>query len=130
MPTKVKNNVFVNNRLSFVIRSSNSISSLVYCNTILAPKAAAVLYENLTSPDSASSFEPTKSAFMQAAKSEGIDGVFYDWLKSHVRSHLSQKFIKLKKMCSQSSERSVPIYEKSPSQMAHTHPSFSHSARP
>ncbi|KAF5372438.1 hypothetical protein D9757_009921 [Collybiopsis confluens] len=81
--TEVDKNVFSNNRLSVVLRSSVNTSSLVYCNTTLAQKGASVFFENITAPATRFSYETTSSAFMQAVKSEGVEGSFYNWLQAN-----------------------------------------------
>ncbi|KAG6886736.1 hypothetical protein C0995_005346 [Termitomyces sp. Mi166 len=56
---------------------------LTLCHTTLAPQTATIIYDNLSNPKSALSYNPTDSPFMQAVKNEGIDGTFFDWLKAH-----------------------------------------------
>jgi len=80
---EVKPEVFANNRLSLVLHSSSNVSCLTYCHTTLGPKAASVFYDNLTNPEYAASYSPSKSPFMQAVQDEGIQGAFFDWLKAH-----------------------------------------------
>ncbi|KAG6852680.1 hypothetical protein C0991_009963 [Blastosporella zonata] len=81
--SEVKPDVFANNRLSLVLQSSSDASYLTMCHTTLAPRAVSILYDNLTNPGSALSYNPKDSPYMQAVKDEGIDGTFFDWLKAH-----------------------------------------------
>ncbi|KAG6811149.1 hypothetical protein H0H92_008767 [Tricholoma furcatifolium] len=81
--TEVKPDVFANNRLSQVLLSSNDVACLTVLHTTLAPRAATILYDNLSNPRTALSYDPKDSPFMQAVKSEGVFGSFFDWLKVH-----------------------------------------------
>ncbi|KAH0581808.1 hypothetical protein H2248_011490 [Termitomyces sp. 'cryptogamus'] len=80
---EVEPDVFANNRLSLVLLSTSDVACLTLCHTTLAPRAASILYDNLSNPNSASSYDPKDSPFMQVVKDEGIDGTFFDWLKVH-----------------------------------------------
>ncbi|KAG6868434.1 hypothetical protein C0993_002917 [Termitomyces sp. T159_Od127] len=80
---EVKPDVFANNRLSLVLLSSSDVACLTVCHTTLAPRAGSILYDNLSDPKSAASYDPKDSPFMQVVKDEGIDGTFFDWLKAH-----------------------------------------------
>ncbi|KAG5723110.1 Sterigmatocystin 8-O-methyltransferase [Termitomyces sp. T112] len=80
---EVEPDVFANNRLSLVLLSSSDVACLTLCHTTLAPRAASILYDNLSNPKSAASYDPKDSPFMQVVKDEGIHGTFFNWLKAH-----------------------------------------------
>jgi hypothetical protein len=81
----VDTNVFANNRLSLTLHSSNPVRDLAHCHVTLTPKAATVLYQNLTELPYGPSYEFRMAPFMHAVQDEGIIGGFFDWLQAHVR---------------------------------------------
>ena len=48
------------------------------------PKGAVVLYETMTEPEYATSYEPDKSPLMHALKKTGFKGNYFDWMKQDV----------------------------------------------
>ncbi|KAH7922748.1 S-adenosyl-L-methionine-dependent methyltransferase [Leucogyrophana mollusca] len=78
---EVTPDVFANNRLSLVLRSTTDISGIAGVHAALVSKGASVLYENLTEPDYASSFEPAKAPVIQSFKGQ-ITGTFFDLIRS------------------------------------------------
>ncbi|KAJ7832037.1 O-methyltransferase-domain-containing protein [Mycena olivaceomarginata] len=80
---EVDTNVFANNRLSLTLHSSNPVRDLAHCHVTLTPKAATVLYQNLTELPYGPSYEFRMAPFMHAVQDEGIIGGFFDWLQAH-----------------------------------------------
>lgn len=77
--------VFANNRLSLTLLSSNPTSATVGLFTEECSRGVTALYDNLSDPDYASSYDSNKSAFMYSIKDEITDGSLFDWYALHVR---------------------------------------------
>ncbi|KAH9949724.1 S-adenosyl-L-methionine-dependent methyltransferase [Amylocystis lapponica] len=80
---EVDTDVFANNRLSLVLRSSFNLSDLIDIHTTEMAKSGTVLYDNLKNAQCGPSYEPTRSPFMYSIHGENADGSFFDWLKAH-----------------------------------------------
>ncbi|KAG9311297.1 S-adenosyl-L-methionine-dependent methyltransferase [Chiua virens] len=72
--TEVKPNIFANNRISLNTLSSSNVSALARLSVEDAPHGALVLYETMTDPEYAASYDGEKSPFIYALKQRGIDG--------------------------------------------------------
>ncbi|KAJ6549715.1 O-methyltransferase-domain-containing protein [Mycena capillaripes] len=81
---EVERDVFANNRLSLILQSASPVADLAYCHLGIVSKANAILYQNFTTPPYADSYELSKSPFMHAVESEGIEGGYFQWLNAHV----------------------------------------------
>ncbi|KAH9922934.1 S-adenosyl-L-methionine-dependent methyltransferase [Fomitopsis serialis] len=79
---EVRPNVFVNNRLSLVLRSDNPLSDLADVHLHEVYKAALVLHENLSDPVRGPSYKATESAMMQSVQGDGKI-TFFDYLKAN-----------------------------------------------
>ncbi|KAJ6597724.1 O-methyltransferase-domain-containing protein [Mycena vulgaris] len=85
---EVERDVFANNRLSLILLSSNPVADLAYCHLAIVSKANAILYQDFTTPPYADSYEFSKSPFMHAVESEGIEGGYFQWLNAHPEKRL------------------------------------------
>lgn len=47
-------------------------------------KGGVVLYDTMTQPGYATSYEPEKAPLIYALKKSGFDGNFFDWVKQDV----------------------------------------------
>jgi hypothetical protein len=83
---EVSPDVFANTRVSLPLLKSNPVSDLVAFMTDDCFKGAAFLYETLTDPQYAFSYEGTKAPFMYAEKTrnENITGTIYDYFSGIV----------------------------------------------
>ncbi|KAH7908714.1 S-adenosyl-L-methionine-dependent methyltransferase [Hygrophoropsis aurantiaca] len=79
--TEVDTDVFANNRLSLILKSSSNPGCLVRIHAQDVSQAAGVLYETLTEPDYAASYDPDKAPLIYALKQKGLKGSFFDWMK-------------------------------------------------
>ncbi|GLB41603.1 putative S-adenosyl-L-methionine-dependent methyltransferase [Lyophyllum shimeji] len=75
---EVDTDIFANNRLSVVLRSSNPMCSFVELMTNSSQRAAHNLYAMLADPEYAFSTDPRKSSFMHLLKDKGHQGTAYD----------------------------------------------------
>ncbi|KAG7090647.1 hypothetical protein E1B28_009748 [Marasmius oreades] len=73
---EVKPDVFVNNRLSIQLLSTNGLSDLAMHITDEVAKSATMLAETLTDPDMGPSYSPDKTPFN---KSAGYTGTLFDY---------------------------------------------------
>ncbi|KAH7903185.1 S-adenosyl-L-methionine-dependent methyltransferase [Hygrophoropsis aurantiaca] len=78
---EVTPDVFANNRLSLVLRSTTDVCGIARIHASMIYKGATVLYENLTEAEYASSVAPDKAPLIHAFKGQ-ITGSFFDLLKS------------------------------------------------
>ncbi|KAH7923036.1 S-adenosyl-L-methionine-dependent methyltransferase [Leucogyrophana mollusca] len=79
--TEVDTDVFANNRLSLILKSSSNPGCLVRIHAQDVSQGAAVLYETLTEPEYATSYDPDKAPLIYALKKKGLKGSFFDWMK-------------------------------------------------
>lgn len=85
VPTSVAPNTFANNRISLVTHSSSNLGALSRMEAEDVAQGAVVLYETMTEPEYAMSYEPDKAPLIYALKKKGFKGDFFDWLKGDVR---------------------------------------------
>ncbi|KAG9313700.1 S-adenosyl-L-methionine-dependent methyltransferase [Chiua virens] len=78
--TEVKPNVFMNNRISLVTGSDSYPAAYARLESEDVPHGAVLLYETMTEPDYAASYDPQMSPLMHSLKKRGIKGNFFDWL--------------------------------------------------
>ncbi|KIJ64097.1 hypothetical protein HYDPIDRAFT_28987 [Hydnomerulius pinastri MD-312] len=79
--TEVETDVFANNRLSLITLTSSNPGCLARIHAQDVSQGAEVLYETMTEPDYASSYEPDKAPLIYALKKKGLKGSFFDWMK-------------------------------------------------
>jgi hypothetical protein len=102
----VERDVFANNRLSLILQSSSPVADLAYLHLGIVSKANAILYQNFTTQPYADSYELSKSPFMHAVESEGIEGGYFQWLNAHVRD-INQILLTLMPDSSKRSQRYI-----------------------
>ncbi|EGN97119.1 hypothetical protein SERLA73DRAFT_92093 [Serpula lacrymans var. lacrymans S7.3] len=73
--------VFANNRLSLMLKSSSNVSCLARIYAQDVSQAAESLYETLVDPDFAASYEPDKAPLIYALRKRNIQGSFFDWMR-------------------------------------------------
>ncbi|KAH7909765.1 S-adenosyl-L-methionine-dependent methyltransferase [Hygrophoropsis aurantiaca] len=78
--TLVDTDVFANNRLSLILRSSSNAGCLVRIHAQDVSQVAGVLYETLVDPEYATSYEPDKAPLIYVLKQKGLAS-FFDWIK-------------------------------------------------
>ncbi|KAF9235942.1 S-adenosyl-L-methionine-dependent methyltransferase [Melanogaster broomeanus] len=79
--TEVDTDVFTNNRLSLVMLTTSDPGALTRIHAQDVSQGAAVLYESMTEPEYATSYEPDKAPLIYALKRKGLKGSFFDWMK-------------------------------------------------
>ncbi|KAK1217854.1 hypothetical protein PQX77_019474 [Marasmius sp. AFHP31] len=77
---EVKPDVFANNRISVYLQSNDGISALAYCQSEYGPRAGVNLFRDFKDPETANSWDPTKSPFMTTMAADGVKGTFFNWL--------------------------------------------------
>ncbi|KAH7912333.1 O-methyltransferase-domain-containing protein [Hygrophoropsis aurantiaca] len=80
--SEAKPDVFSNNRLSLSLLSSGNVANLAGMHTDAGVKAASVLFENLTDPDTMFSNNPTHAPFMYALREKGVSGTLFELMQS------------------------------------------------
>ncbi|KAF8840189.1 S-adenosyl-L-methionine-dependent methyltransferase [Paxillus ammoniavirescens] len=80
--TEVDENVFANNRLSLILKSTSNVGCLAKIYAQDTSQGACVLYETMTEPDYAWSHGPDKAPMIYALRKQGIKGNFFDWMKA------------------------------------------------
>ena len=71
----VNRDVFANNRLSLVIKSTSNVGYLARSGGGIGSQAASVLFDALSDPEYGASHDPGKSAFLYAMKQKGLPAV-------------------------------------------------------
>ncbi|KAH0826050.1 S-adenosyl-L-methionine-dependent methyltransferase [Lanmaoa asiatica] len=79
--TEVEPNIFVNNRISLVTLSSSDPGALSRIEAEDVSQGAVVLYETLTEPEYATSYDPEKAPVIYAINRKGFKGGWFDWMK-------------------------------------------------
>ncbi|KAG8221630.1 S-adenosyl-L-methionine-dependent methyltransferase [Butyriboletus roseoflavus] len=79
--TEVEPNIFANNRISLVTLSSSNTSALSRIVSEDVTKGAVVLYETMTEPEYATSYDPEKAPLIYALKQKGFEGGWFDWMR-------------------------------------------------
>ncbi|KAF9232207.1 S-adenosyl-L-methionine-dependent methyltransferase [Melanogaster broomeanus] len=79
--TEVDTDIFTNNRLSLVMLTTSDPGALARIHAQDISQGAGVLFESMTEPDYATSYEPDKAPLIYALKKNGLKGNFFDWLK-------------------------------------------------
>ncbi|KAF8548625.1 S-adenosyl-L-methionine-dependent methyltransferase [Imleria badia] len=79
--TEVAPNIFANNRISLITLSSSNPGALSRIEAEDVSQGAVVLYETMTEPEYAASYEPDKAPLIYALKKKGFEGSFFDWMK-------------------------------------------------
>ncbi|KAI6157185.1 O-methyltransferase-domain-containing protein [Pisolithus tinctorius] len=79
---EVDTDVFASNRLSLIMKSSNDCGCLTCIHAQDVSQGAGVLYETLTEPEYAMSYEPDKAPMIYVLKRKGLKGSFFDWMKA------------------------------------------------
>ncbi|KAI5980951.1 S-adenosyl-L-methionine-dependent methyltransferase [Pisolithus albus] len=80
--SEVDTDTFANNRLSLIMKSSNDCSCLTAIHAQDVSRGAGALYETLTDPEYATSYEPDKAPMIYVLKQKGLKGSFFDWMKA------------------------------------------------
>ncbi|KAH7890353.1 S-adenosyl-L-methionine-dependent methyltransferase [Phlebopus sp. FC_14] len=80
--TEVDTDVFANNRLSLILKSTNNVGCMARLYAQDVSQGAGVLYETMTEPDYAWSYEPDKAPVIYALRKQGVEGSFFDWMKA------------------------------------------------
>lgn len=83
--SEVDTDTFANNRLSLIMKSSNDCSCLTAIHAQDVSQGAGALYETLTEPEYATSYEPDKAPMIYVLKQKGLKGSFFDWMKADVK---------------------------------------------
>lgn len=83
-PIPVEPSVFANNRISLVTLSSSNPGAIARIETEDISRGAIVLYETLTEPEYATSYDPDKAPVIYALKKSGFKGSFFDWMRQDV----------------------------------------------
>ncbi|KAI6157168.1 S-adenosyl-L-methionine-dependent methyltransferase [Pisolithus tinctorius] len=79
---EVDTDVFANNRLSLIMKSSNDCGCLTCLHAQDVSQGASVLYEILTESEYAMPYEPDKAPMIYVLKQKGLKGSFFDWMKA------------------------------------------------
>ncbi|KIO11687.1 hypothetical protein M404DRAFT_20303 [Pisolithus tinctorius Marx 270] len=82
---EVDTDVFASNRLSLIMKSSNDCGCLTCIHAQDVSQGAGVLYETLTEPEYAMSYEPDKAPMIYVLKRKGLKGSFFDWMKADAK---------------------------------------------
>ncbi|KAI5988147.1 S-adenosyl-L-methionine-dependent methyltransferase [Pisolithus albus] len=80
--SEVDTDTFANNRLSLIMKSSNDCSCLTAIHARDVSQGAGALYETLTDPEYATSYEPDKAPMIYVLKQKGLKGSLFDWMKA------------------------------------------------
>lgn len=80
--------MFANNRISLITLSSSNPGALSRIEAEDVSQGAVVLYESMTEPEYATSYEPDKAPLIYALKKKGFKGSFFDWMKEDVSRSL------------------------------------------
>lgn len=83
--SEVDTDTFANNRLSLIMKSSNDCSCLTGIHAQDVSQGAGALYETLTDPEYATSYEPDKAPMIYVLKQKGLKGSFFDWMKADAK---------------------------------------------
>lgn len=83
--SEVDMDTFANNRLSLIMKSSNDCSCLTAIHAQDVSQGAGALYETLTDPEYATSYEPDKAPMIYVLKQKGLKGSFFDWMKADAK---------------------------------------------
>ncbi|KAF9218493.1 S-adenosyl-L-methionine-dependent methyltransferase [Gyrodon lividus] len=82
--TEVDTDTFANNRLSLITLTTSDPGALARIHAQDVSQGAAVLYESMTEPEYATSYDPDKAPLIYALKKKGLKGSFFDWMKEDV----------------------------------------------
>ncbi|KAI6121174.1 S-adenosyl-L-methionine-dependent methyltransferase [Pisolithus sp. B1] len=80
--SEVGTDTFANNRPSLIMKGSNDCSCLTCIHAQDVSQGAGALYEALTDPEYATSYEPDKAPMNYVLKQKGLKGNFFDWMKA------------------------------------------------
>lgn len=83
--SEVDTDTFANNRLSLIMKNSNDCSCLTGIHAQDVSQGAGALYETLTDPEYATSYEPDKAPMIYVLKQKGLKGSFFDWMKADAK---------------------------------------------
>ena len=93
--TSVAPNIFANNRISLITRSNSNPGALSRIEAEDVSQGAVVLYETMTEPEYAASYDPDKAPLIYALKKKGFKGSFFDWMREDVSRLLLDDFFVL-----------------------------------
>lgn len=82
---EVDTDVFASNRLSLIMKSSNDCGCLTCIHAQDVSQGTGVLYETLTEPEYAMSYEPDKAPMIYVLKRKGLKGSFFGWMKADAK---------------------------------------------
>ena len=88
LTTPVAPNTFANNRISLITLSTSNPGALSRIEAEDISQGAVVLYDTMTEPEYATSYDPDKAPLIYALKKKGFKGSFFDWMKQDVSRFL------------------------------------------
>ncbi|KAF9245410.1 S-adenosyl-L-methionine-dependent methyltransferase [Melanogaster broomeanus] len=90
--TEVDADVFANNRLSLITLTTSDPGAIARFHLQYTSFGAAVLYESMTEPEYATSYERDKAPLSYALKKKGYNGNIFDWINENVVDAHGQSF--------------------------------------
>ncbi|KIJ64096.1 hypothetical protein HYDPIDRAFT_168169 [Hydnomerulius pinastri MD-312] len=78
----VDTDTFANNRLSLILKSTSNAGCLAKIYAQDVSQGAGVLYETMTEPDYAWSYEPNDAPLIYAFRKQGLEGNFFEWMEA------------------------------------------------